>query len=266
MARRPQRASALIGGGRPAPTPRALSLLASIRFRLRSLAAQTDQLVSEGNPGRAGVQTALEIIARYPDWFANYVDRTVKRSTDDAALLELLGLLGRELDQKVAFIEDWFGAGTSKDVELALVDAVERECEAMRIGPRRAVLAVGAPGNFVTDVGDLTEYLFDSPFIRKRRPVGLPRDRFAMVQVARFEGSSGLWWPIVLGHELAHLKVEATGAVYDLDLSSRLDWRLVPIRERNAFLEVAESWAIELLCDAYTVHRFGPAGAAAMAE
>jgi deoxycytidine triphosphate deaminase len=208
------------------------------------------------------------MISFYPAWVRSFAEEQVNRSKDDAALVSLLGLLGIEVVLKTEFVENWFAEGSSLSIPLSLVEAVERESQSLHLGDRRAVLAIGPAYNFYTLQHDLGDYLFGNQAIPRARPDGLPADQFAMVQVPRLEGGGGLWWPLVLGHELSHLAVIQDSTIPKLNLAKRIDWKVFAVlpKDQAKFLDMAESWATELVCDAYCVRRFGPAGAASLVE
>ena len=54
----------------------------------------------------------------------------------------------------------------------------------------------------------------------------------------------------------------------NLKLAQKIEWSKFSISPtaQAGFIDVAESWAAELFCDAYTVFRFGPAGVASVVE
>lgn len=214
------------------------------------------------------MRRALELIALYPAWVRQFVEEQLKRTADNAAIVNLLGLVGEQVVLKTEFVEEWFAEGSSLNIPLALVEAVERECKALGLGDRRGVLAVGRADNFGTWSQDLADYFFSNPAIPQRPPPGVPTEKFAMLQVPRLEGGEGLWWPIVIGHELAHLAATHHGSVANLKLAQKIDWSKFSVAPsaQAGFIDVAESWAAELICDAYTVHRFGPAGVASVVE
>jgi len=220
--------------------------------------------------GRAGLEAALEVVALYPDWVRAFIKRLVRRTTgDETLLINTLGLVAVEVSFKADFVEQWFADDAAVRTPLALVEAVERECVDLKLGRRHAVIAVGHANNFRTQTPDLEKFLFDRTYIVARKPTGVKKRKFAMVQVPRLEGGEGLWWPLVLGHELAHLVCESGVPLARLELPKRIDWKDYPevtLPARRGFMEDAENWATELLCDAYCVHRFGPAGGAAIVE
>jgi deoxycytidine triphosphate deaminase len=251
-------------------TPRAESLYRSLMFRLEALELAVQSIRSQRFAGRAGLEAALDVVALYPGWVRSFVKRLVRRTTGDETLLtNTLGLVAVEVSFKADFVEQWFADDAAVRTPLALVEAVERECIDLKLGARNAVIAVGHANNFRTQTPDLEQYLFDRTYIVASKPAGLKKQKFAMIQVPRLEGGEGLWWPLVLGHELAHLVCESAGPISRLDLSNRIVWKDYPevtVPARRSFMENAENWATELLCDAYCVHRFGPAGGAAIVE
>jgi deoxycytidine triphosphate deaminase len=248
--------------------PRTRALLRSLRFRLDSLADYTSIIRGERTGGRSGLREALDVISLYPPWIRQFVDDSVRRTKDDSALATLLATVAQDVVFKTMFVEEWFSDAGRLRIPLSLAEAVERHCKMLKLGKRRAVLAVGAADNFETTVQELHSYLFEDTQIGAKPPRATSY-RFAMLQVPRLEGAEALWWPIVLGHELAHLVVANRASVAKLQLAKKIDWskfKKVKSSQRLDFLAIAEAWATELLCDAYAVSRFGPAGAAAVAE
>lgn len=97
------------------------------------------------------------------------------------------------------------------------------------------------------------------------------------MRAPRYEGSNALWHPILLGHELAHIAVSHYDALRQLDIARTFDFVLAetldvpgtaqpgPAGALRLF-EIAENWAVELLCDAFAVRAFGRAALPALAE
>lgn len=247
---------------------RGRGLYSSLVFRLDALDQNIQAIRSQRTAGRVGVRRALDMISLYPKWIRGFVDAAVKRTKDDAALDNLLGLIGLDVVFKTQLVEVWFAEGSSREIPLSLAEAVERECVASGVGRRQAVLAIGRADNFGTFPYDLDDYLYGNPAITRPRPSKLRPDEFAMVQVPRLEGGRGLWWPIVVGHELAHLAAKHHASVASLNLAKQIDWSKFSIlpKDRPKFLEMAENWATELICDAYSALRFGPAGVASAVQ
>ncbi len=247
-------------------SPPTESLRRSLLFRLAALEESLEGLSKQSAAGREGVKAALELFCRYPEWVRRYARREVGNSVRDRTLATLLGEASVDVVDKADFVEQWFATGTSKDVPLALATAVERECSTLGMEETRAVLAVGRADNFRAYPDDLREFLFRGKKINYPEPSG-SRRRFALIQVPRLEGGAGLWWPLTVGHEVAHLKLKPS-EVAKLDLATRMKWSRLKVSrgKRAAFLTIATNWATEMICDAYCTRRFGPAGVAALVE
>lgn len=237
----------------------------ALRLRLRALELAIEDATSRSTR-RGGARIALAILARYPPWVAEFIDQELSDESDDRSNITFLGQIAHDVGKKTRFVDDWFGSDDLLDIPSALASAVRHECNTLGLGDRHALLAIGTPGNFITAEREFEEMVFGG-IDRDDRPVDLPDAKFAMIQIPRLEGTSGLWWPVVIGHELAHLRAGSEAAL-SLHLRDEPDWSLLnidPIRSARA-LDLANAWATELICDAYCVHRFGPGGVAAMVE
>lgn len=237
----------------------------ALRYRLTALQVAVEDAASR-NTRRSGASLALQILARYPSWVSEFIDEEVGAETDDRANATFLGQVALDVGKKTRFVEQWFGPEDGLDLPSSLSSAVRRECKTLDLGDRHALLAVGAPGNFITSEREFDEMVFGG-IDRDDRPADLPQAKFAMIQIPRLEGRSGLWWPVIVGHELAHLRAGNDTAL-SLHLRDEPEWGVLnidPVKSAQA-LDLANAWATELICDAYCVHRFGPGGVAAMIE
>ena len=243
---------------------RTAALYQSVQFRLDALESTVTTIRGQRTGGRAGLRQALDLVAQYPRWVRKFLADQRSRVKNDDAFGLVVEAVGIEVVAKTKFVEEWFTEGGRYRIPLSLTEAVERHVRDLDLGKRRAVLAIGPADNFDTEPRDLFTYLFsDSEIVAELPRVSRSSPKFAMVHVPRFEGGEALWWPIVLGHELAHLVVEEEGTVADLKIASRIDWSEFPglkRTDRARWVQLAENWAIELLCDAFAVVRFGPAG------
>jgi deoxycytidine triphosphate deaminase len=240
----------------------------SLLSRLASLSDYINDLIAEPPRGRAGLKTAHKLLERYPGWVSENADALWVHAPDDTARYAQLSVILQNVVLKTALIEQWFGQPAALRIPLSMFHAVEATCADLGLHDRRAVLALGLPDNFETFTRDLKPYLFSSlgPIAV---PAGLPDDRFAMIQVPRFEGGEALWRPIVLGHEIAHLVVIERASLSQFDLPHKFDWgRFTGLSSGDVYqlYRQSESWVTELLCDAFMVRRFGPAAVASFAE
>lgn len=248
-------------------------LLRALHRRLDSLTERTEAALGAATVGQAAYRRALEVLRQYPESVRQIVE-TERADSGDEDLQPFVQVLLRHALNVVAFAQTWvFGAESMQD-EPALLAMVREECECLGLGLREPIIVPGDPSNFLTFPRDLEEVLFGG--LRQlgytfELPEGAPR--FVLLQTPYFEGRRSPWYPIVLGHELAHLAVEDRDVVRDLPVSQAIglddglpsDIKDTP-EARVEFLRMAESWVRELLCDAYMVRRFGPAAVCAMGE
>jgi deoxycytidine triphosphate deaminase len=258
----------------------AKELQEAMELRLRHLEKQVASLRGRIGAGQPGIRDALDLVAYYPGWVRDFFERENADAPDDAARVELARQILVQVVERVGLVEDWFRSEADISIPLSLLRAVERACEELELGERESVLPVGSPDNYETLVSDLHEVVF-SGLGPGHAPPALPPNlasrRFAMVKVPRLEGGEALWRPIVLGHELAHLRVIDRRVVEHFSLMRRLDWSrfdgaTLPVitrlgaTGRLTVFRIAQNWVEELLCDAYAARRFGPAGVAALSE
>lgn len=239
--------------------------LRSVNVRLDALERHLGELHGQLAGGRSGLAEAVSVVRRYPDWVREIVTVVAQQSSSDDDLAREYAAILSDIVLKISFVEEWFAGGSSLRISPSLSAAVEQGCIDLNLGKHKAVVAIGSPRNFETLPINLTDHIFSlSPDVP--RPTGLLEQDFALIQVPRMEGGEALWWPVVLGHELAHLAVAATGSASRAEFGKDLPWDELKRPKRHPLMATAEKWATELLCDAFAVLRYGPAGAAALAE
>ncbi len=143
---------------------------------------------------------------------------------------------------------------------------------------RHVLLAIGDPDNMATLVDELTDLVFQSTHaLLDNEGFQLPEDKFALIQISRFEANNPIWRPLIIGHEIAHLALLDLTIMDDFGVSARLDPARIgdlntsPEHYENlkgfpvlALETAAEDWLEEFICDAYAVRRWGPAAVAAL--
>lgn len=246
------------------------ALQAELRSRLDAFRGLVSELRAHVSGGRSGLDEALRMVGRYPDWIDDCLRLVLEGNPDERQAR--LFTLATHVVVRTQQLEEWFGRSATQSIPSTLFADVEQACRELGLPHRFAVVAVGRADNLETLLDDLTGAFFGALEAGFDPPEGLPLNEFAMLQVPRFEGSLGLWWPLVLGHEIGHLKCEQ-GAADAFDVLSRINWAAEaaesatrPARLERTFQRYAVRWANELLCDAYTVFRFGPAGVASLAQ
>lgn len=262
----------------------ATELRLALGNRLQHLKSFISETRAGLGAGRQGLRDALEIVSYYPDWVRREANATWQRAPNAGSRVSEFRSLLSLVSKKSLAIEDWFSRAKNLSVPLYLLSAVERECHILDLGTRHAVVAINRPDSFETLIPDLYQYMFTGIGPPKpEAPKGLRQaqsnKRFAMIQVPRYEGSEALWSPIILGHELAHLRIRKEDTLSRLSLPDNIDIACVlaagdtptfsstlgPTQTRR-LQTIARNWAEEILCDAWALRRFGPAALASIAE
>jgi deoxycytidine triphosphate deaminase len=227
----------------------------SFADQVGALESEIDSRFGRLEPSKSGIRGALEVIRAYPQAVRKSLNRHELRSLSDDDLIAAIRLHLTHVERVWAIFEQWFGRGSATSFPRSLARAVDSELEACNSN-RRAVLAVGPPGELETWIPDLLDQVF------------------AMIQVPRLQGVQALWRPLILGHELMHLMLEDGKSklphIQVADFTGNASGVRIPrpVLEYyefpdNPFESLGESWLEELLCDAYAVRRFGPASVAA---
>ena len=241
----------------------------TFRQRLFALEEHVDGLLGGLEPSKGGLRTALALVSEYPGAAWRAFDAQWDLDVAGRATAARSHLM--HLQHVATIVEDWFARGAGTGLPRLLLRAVDEEFEALR-SPRRAVLAIGSPRNFETYIPDLWESLFEALGDRAEAPQR-GESPFAMIQVPRLEGGQAMWWPLVIGHEVAHLAlIDKPQPLRSVDLEADLHEQKFSVPKTAAApldaplpeVLVPLRWLEELLCDAYAVRRFGPAAVAAM--
>lgn len=178
-----------------------------------------------------------------------------------------------------------FARGAQEDVPRALRSIARREFHWHGLHKHEPVLTVGPPDNFETHESDLFSYLFEGLFIATHdaKLDDLRERKLSIISVPYIEGTRALWHPIVVGHEIAHVRLDH---IHSFESRVNLtrgwierhdpDWQKIQedrwerrpgrVSPRDDVLKVLEGWVNEVLCDLNSVRRFGPAGMSAIAE
>ena len=244
--------------------------------RLSDLRTLLDGLTGRLAGSAEATRKALGLFGTY----CEVLDRRIQADWDqfdDETRVTLLRFYLRDIGTRLIELEEWFAGGADASVPPALVDAAAAECSEVLAAPRHVILAVGDPDNMATLIDELPELVFGGTELLEEEGVTLPDDRFALIQVSRFEANNPIWRPLVLGHEIAHLALLDLPIVTDFDMLSRLDSQRIehlkdlPDQYEHldgfpilAMVTVAEEWLEELVCDAYAIRRWGPAAVSAL--
>lgn len=253
------------------------AVAATIKDRSNEFRVQIGRRLAEITGDARGMGHSLELFRLYTEYIENAAERDADRSVDDDVKLELLSGHLKHLNERILLFDDRFSRGHTQ-VPRFLITAIEESCEEMCPANQQAVLTIGPPGNFGTVVDDLKDLLFSDLLPKPELPKRLTEFNPVMITLPDIEGVRVPWQPVSIGHEFAHylnsvrpiLLSQHAGLRLD---QSRLDEMPLPLADdldpvaklRNMKIIISK-WQDELICDAYAVHRYGPAGVAALAE
>lgn len=221
---------------------------------------------------QSGVSLALTVLVGLLHRSIEDVDAILSRhdaglgddDDDEEVLVNELHVLRSRIDAY-----DSHFARQSRGISPAIDYLLMREAAAWSIRPRSVIVTVGEPDNFA--FGEPTFGLAEDPDSAKS---------ILAISVPRIEGSRASWLPIILGHEFAHYLMRHSPVPTLSDMQTRIEAAMdqkieeakskeataEPLSETFAIKRVADDWLQELICDAYAVAKFGPAGYAAMTE
>lgn len=255
----------------------AAELRRAIEHRCDALAARIAHLRGTLPTVRFALADVLNLVAFYPSALRGVVAAEWARNPSAASKIQLLRPLLQHATQVASFVEDWLSHTGAPEVPLYLLKSAERTCVDLGLGNRSAVIACGQAGNFITFDVDLEAALFN-PLGPLAPPVPpeLSCD-VALMRAPRLEGTVAGWHPVLLGHEMAHLAVRFHDAVTVFDFQANFDFAraaTIDVPGMGApgapgvlrLLEIGESWAVELMCDAFAIRKFGAGAVAALGE
>lgn len=243
--------------------------------RLRSFEDLISDAIGGLDDSSVGLAKALSVALGYPKqvrkWFLADWDR------DPATRLGSTRLYSDHLTETIIMVDEWLLRACDLPPPPYLGRCVERECGELGLDDRLAVLTIQDPSNFATLVADFEEQLYAELDQANDLTFPVSGPQLALIHVPRLEGDNPLLLPTLIGHEVAHLYVEKHGIAdeieRDADFVSKTravgtpDWwdgEDDPEIIGYALEEAATAWIEELLCDAYSVQRFGPAAIQAL--
>lgn len=195
----------------------------AIRQRGLALAERIAHLRGTLPDDRLALAGVLDLFAVFPPALDAVVEQEWDRNPQPESRVQLLRPLLRHVTDVATFVDEWLAHTGTPSVPLYLLDAVQRACATMEVGEQRAVIAQGPADNFTTVVRPLENILFGKlgPLCPSVPPQLV--SAFALMRAPRLEGTSALWHPILLGHELGHIAVRAHDVMAKLDLRSHFD-------------------------------------------
>jgi deoxycytidine triphosphate deaminase len=269
------------------------SLQRSLTDRADGLMEYVDTLLADSTRSDDGFERALKICRLYTRVFVDVLNHDLEHAEGEQECREYAEAHLKAFMSRYAKIDRWLSRGSQSAVPRALQTICRRQFDAARLPQYEPVLTVGAPDSFeVARTPDLHKLLFESlrattPETRAEVEELAEGRSLAIISVPYIEGTRTLWYPITVGHEICHLRLnDSTIGIELADLTSR--WIEGPKAEYKRAVEQLEEspperhltptliasmltnrlryWAIEVVCDLNAVRLFGPAGVSAISE
>lgn len=260
------------------------SLLRSVTDRAWAFRSYVQSLQSTSSRSDDGYAAALEMFDRYGELVVRQIqeDWSRQRRHPDLRHNTLKGW-AKEFFEREAWFDQRFARSSQGDLPAALLTIARRELRSHGLDGLEPVLTVGPPDNFETHEADLAEYLFGT-MMTVRTEIDLAdlpmSKKLTVISVPYIEGTRALWYPIALGHEIGHVRIEADRAMLShletrawiheddpelVSLVDESDSDLQDLAVQN-LRQVLQNWADEILCDLNAVRLFSAGGLSAIAE
>lgn len=222
------------------------------------------------------LQRALQLASDFPDEVEQVASAHLTQSSDPDVNSVFITILLRQLNLVIDFVEEHLSHGTRPELSDSLAGEIRDELDALGLTDWSLCMSHGGPNNFVTTHGDIAAEIY-GPL--SGLGASKPEAKYALLKVPRIVGSGVLWRPVLLGHEISHVAVRHHNSLQTFGLDSKFDFAASanlpnpkaldpndPASVTAGLYAIAESWAVELLCDAQALRRFGPAAISALAE
>lgn len=165
-----------------------------------------------GDPGVTVTQELLKELRSYPESVRRRIEHRINRSPRSNVLDFNLRTIASDVIEATKKIQRWFTSPHTSDVPTALDTALQDGIEALDIEEQRGLITAGEADQLDTVVDDARRDIFEDTANDLRWIDGTQERHDPPPSVAVFrspfhEASTPRYWPIVLGHELAHLKL-----------------------------------------------------------
>lgn len=165
----------------------------------------------------------LNELRTYPAWMRDHIERRLQRVSRPQIQIYQLRKFARDVVDATSQIQHWFAAPHTGEIPTALDDAMRKGMAALEISERRGMITAGDADQLDTVVDDARLNVFQTiPLIRDVTKADGPAGGsasgsdvetpdywpIAIFRVPAHEASSPRFWPVVLGHELAHLRLQ----------------------------------------------------------
>jgi len=251
--------------------PRSLSdqLFGSLQDRTSAFRNHLQVIRTDNLGAPSAFHDALELVDLYTAMLERHTELKLGNAPEEVDRINLVKAMLADLGVKEKDVDTRFARGGHSSIPRSLSRRIEEEIRALNIGDAlRPVLTVGPPGNFETAIEDFRTYLFRNLYEPSFDTDPRYREgEFALISVPYLEGTRAFWEPLVMGHEVGHVKL------YHLSHASVDDEkRPYPYLDDLLFRlalptdKKLRAWLQEFLCDVNTYRLYGPAAIAAVAE
>lgn len=261
-------------------------LKGTVTDRANALGSYLGELRADLGRDEQSFRDALDMCVAYTRAFVKQLDEDWNQADGRGQYQMLLRSSLESFLKREHWIDKRFARSRQGGVPRALKSIARRHFQLLEIAGHEPVLTVGPPDSFEAQLASLSEFLFDDCYIRLEAKDEDLRSRDPNLSVfcaPYIEGTRVLWYPIVVGHEIAHIRLErgpqrgereglveawlsrrdvSYGALLDEIAGEEGDPALI----RVGLNQQALNWATELICDLNAVRLFGPAGLSAIAE
>jgi deoxycytidine triphosphate deaminase len=262
------------------------ALKSSLADRAKALDTYLEGLKADHGRSEGSFRRALDICRAYTRTFVKQLDEDWEQASDRDQYRQTLSSALKSFLRRERWIDERFARSTQSDVPRALKTIASQQFDELDLEWRDPVLTVGPPDSFETQLADLSSFLFADIYVPLEvEDVKLTEAeaKLSIFSVPYIEGTRVLWYPIVVGHEIAHIRLdqgvdrpshlkttEPLASRRDIRFSGLLDELVHQAPDpalivRNLNRQLLR-WAEELICDLNAVRLFGPAGLAAIAE
>lgn len=262
------------------------TLQSSLVDRATALGSYVHSLKADSARSDDGFRHALDVCEAYTSEFVDQVEADWRSASDRDERRDMLQGNLESFLLRERWIDQRFARGAQRDVPRALKTIARREFRNHNLDDHEPVLTVGPPDSFETHQTSLANFLFHGHIYAPSAEV---QERFlggphvSIFSIPYIEGTRVPWYPIVLGHEIAHSRLDRAGGSRQLQKIVD-EWVLIrnvefgtmleetvsqsrdPLQARGDASEQLLNWVTELVCDLNAVRLFGPAGLSAIAE
>jgi hypothetical protein len=228
------------------------------------------------SPSHIKLREALTFNRSFFAQVSYFVEETLEASPKDA--IDTLRPVRTQLDLLHESIRALNDAASWASQYTAIAWWVSERLNSLGLNEFTVILAPGAIGEFRIATSSASNELQKLSNVGVLSDVGKNVDQLGLIRVLYVptpDGSSALWHPLILGHELAHLKysrswVESWLAQQEQDSLSDLARDVITLAQNrgsevpSGWYQSVTYWLSEIACDAALAYQYGAEGLACL--